>query len=144
MPVTLPPRAGQLELLKQQRQQATLLVVAARRGDAAALAAALLPGADAAGILAREDPQSGETALHAAARTNNVGLLTWMLAQQGVSPDTVDGKGRTLLEVARRADACEAEAALLAAGASDATPCAVADFSAALVPADATQQHSAM
>ena len=33
MPVTLPPHAGQLELLKQQRQQATLLVVAARRGE---------------------------------------------------------------------------------------------------------------
>ena len=100
------------------------------------------PGADAAGILTREDPQSGETPLHAAARTNNVALLTWMLAYPGVSPDALDGKGRTLLEVARRADACEVEAALLAAGAADATPCAVADFALALAAdAPAATEH---
>lgn len=132
MRIASPLPAAQLESIQRQRQQATLLVIAARRGDAAALAAAVPPGSNAAAILGREDPQSGETPLHAAARTNNVELLTWMLAHPGVSPDARDGKGRSLLEVARRADACEVEAALLAAGAVDATPCAVADFALAL------------
>jgi hypothetical protein len=129
--------------MQHQRQQATLLVIAARRGDAAALAAALPPSVDAAGILTREDPQSGETPLHAAARTNNVELLLWMLTHPGVSPDAVDGKGRSLLDVARRADACEVEAALLAVGAADATPCAVADFALALAAdVPAATEHS--
>jgi len=131
----MPPELrGKLDALHRTRQEATLLVIAARRGDAETLRTAVEASGTPCALLCRADPQSGETPLHAACRQNNVELLRWMLSFERGAPalvDAVDGKGRSLLEVARRADACEVEALLLGAGAMDTAPCAIADFSKA-------------
>jgi len=131
----MPPELrGKLDALHRARQEATLLVIAARRGDAETLRMAVEAADSPCALLCRADPQSGETPLHAACRQNNVELLRWMLSVERGAPalvDAVDGKGRSLLEVARRADACEVEALLLGAGAMDTAPCAIADFSKA-------------
>lgn len=60
----------------------------------------------------------GDTALHAAARAGSLSVLEALLSR-GADVDAVDGWGSPALAAARGAEQCEAEAALLRAGAAE-------------------------
>jgi hypothetical protein len=60
----------------------------------------------------------GDTALHAAARAGSLTVLEALLSR-GADVDAVDGWGSPALAAARGAEQCEAEVALLRAGASE-------------------------
>ncbi len=119
--------------------RAAALVAAATRGDAdevaslldstaaAAAAAAEASGGDAlaAGGAARraacgavEPSWRGDTAVHAAARNGHARVLS-LLLDSGADPNAPDARGAPPLAAARAAEQCEAEAALLRAGATD-------------------------
>lgn len=118
----------------------TALVVAAARSDADAVASILdeltssaVDAAAAAQAVRRacaarcDDAggvagvRRGDTALHAAARAGSLAVLEALLSR-GADVDAVDGWGLPALAAARGAEQCEAEAALLRAGAAETDP----------------------
>jgi hypothetical protein len=98
------------------------LCAAAAAGDAPAAAAALaaLPSdAARAACVTAAGAAGGRTALHVAAAGGHRGVVELLAAAAGSALNVRDARGRTALALAQQLEHCDAEAALLQAGARD-------------------------
>ncbi|KAK9823061.1 hypothetical protein WJX81_005401 [Elliptochloris bilobata] len=114
----LPPQLADLWACKSAEQRSVgVLIAAASRGDLPGLQAALAEAGEAV-RLGVYDVDTRRGPLHAAAGAGQVAALEALLVA-GAPVDGLDGNKLTALQVARKWEQCDAEGALLRAGAAD-------------------------